>query len=509
LFQFLQPILLLAVAGVAVPVIIHLWNIKQGKTLKIGSILLLTQGSRQSARSIKLTDLLLLFLRCLLLILLAFLMAAPVWKQELSATKEKGWILLEKESLGEAYKKNKPTIDSLLKAGFEFHYFDTVFKNDDLTELLKKQRDTIVSNPLSYWSLLTLLNEKIPASLPVYLFTANSLNRFTGKRPEVALNLQWITYPLSDTTTIWTEKAFLTSFDSVRVIIGNSRPSATFYTYKNLSLNNTLNDDYNLEVRNGKLMVLGSDVGKNGYPKAGVEVDTSAITMTVFTDRFNNDANYVRAALKAIQSFSKRKLQLHLTNNYKDIPVNQDWIFWLSEQTLPAFINAKNVFRYEKGRAENIHSWLIPGDLVTTDGEAISIGKVLQRPASENTLEKIWKDGFGNAVLLREVKGNANVLRFYTRLDPEWNELSWSDEFPKLLLQLILKNDDQSTIALHDKRMIDEKQMRPVLLSGSKTGDNKLTEKTDLTKIFWIIAFVIFFIERLLSFKTKKGIVSV
>ena len=66
MLQLLNPIWLFAIGGIVIPLIIHLWNIKKGKTLKVGSISLLGESSRQSAKSLKLIDLLLLFLRCLL-----------------------------------------------------------------------------------------------------------------------------------------------------------------------------------------------------------------------------------------------------------------------------------------------------------------------------------------------------------------------------------------------------------------------------------------------------------
>src|SRR5476651_1205398 len=98
-----SPIWLFALAAIGIPVIIHLWNIRQGKTLKVGSIALFTQSSPKSSRSFKLMDVLLLLLRCLLLILLAILLAMPLWQQHLQNTKAKGWLLIPKEHLTQAY----------------------------------------------------------------------------------------------------------------------------------------------------------------------------------------------------------------------------------------------------------------------------------------------------------------------------------------------------------------------------------------------------------------------
>lgn len=511
MLQFLQPILLFSIAGIAIPVIIHLWNIKQGKTLKIGSITLLTQGSRQSARSLKLTELLLLFLRCLLLTLLAFLIAKPVWKQQISANKEKGWVLLEKESLHEGYKNNKSIIDSLLKAGYEFHYFNRAFKKDRLEEALKIQKDTLVSNPVSYWSLLSQLSQEISDSVPVYLFTANRLNRFSGDRPRLSLNLHWQIYIPADSVTSWPENAFLTSSDSVRLLIGHSKPSGTFYTHEDLSLARMSDADYKVDVIDGKLIVSLKDTSKenNTLNKSNIDVDTSAIRITLFTDKFTNDANYIRAAIAAIQKFSKRKLIFYTTNNYRNIPANQDWVFWLSEQTVPTLENAKNIFAYERGKSKNINSRIKTGDISLSNQEAVLISKVIVHNTA-NDAKIIWQDGFGNSVLSEDVKNNTKIFHFYSRLDPQWSDLPWGEEFPQLMFRLIFRNENYQGVPHNDKRIIDENQIQPYRKAGNmNTSKDKLIKTADITHIFWLASFVIFFLERLVSFQTKRGVRSV
>ncbi|MEP6750371.1 MAG: BatA domain-containing protein, partial [Bacteroidota bacterium] len=63
MFQLLQPIWLFALAGVSIPVIIHLWNRKPGKTLKVGSVALVEENILSYKKTIKLSELLLLLLR--------------------------------------------------------------------------------------------------------------------------------------------------------------------------------------------------------------------------------------------------------------------------------------------------------------------------------------------------------------------------------------------------------------------------------------------------------------
>src|SRR5207245_2440095 len=83
----------------------------------------------------------------------------------------------------------------------------------------------------SYWNLISQLNQQVPSFLPVCLFTPNTLGHFTGSKPSVALNLRWRTYTIADSVKTWVQKAWLTSSHNIRVVQGNSKPSATWYTY--------------------------------------------------------------------------------------------------------------------------------------------------------------------------------------------------------------------------------------------------------------------------------------
>ena len=507
MFQFLQPILLIATTGIIIPVIVHLWNVRQGKTLKVGSISLLTQGARQSSRSLKLHDFLLLVLRCLLIALLACILAAPYWQQQLSAKKEKGWILLEKESLQESYNKNKVKIDSLLKAGYDFHYLNKGFVKDDLVKALKIQKDTVLFNPVNYWSTIKELNQVVPSELPVVLFVKNNLAGFSGERPEVSINLNLHTYLSSDTASTWIAKAFLTPSDSIHLIVGHSTPFRNYYTQHNTALNAINNDQFKVEVSGGKLTVsLKDDKATAGIDTSIVNVDTSTIKCTIFSDKFRNDANYVRAALESIRRFSNKKMHIAISNNPYNITGKYDWLFWLSGQSIPNNVTANNIFKYEGGKIENKATWVSEIDKTTSNQQPVAITKTIAAKNFDIPSQPVWTNGFGSPLLLKELKGVTSVYHFYSHFDPEWNDLPWSPEFPALIFNLLF--DDNTDIAkVHDKRIIDDKQLQPFLFAKSEAVvKEKFVKKADLTFYFWIAAFVLFFVERLVSFRNKKRI---
>jgi len=77
---FLNPWLLLATLGIAVPIAIHLLNRHRFKTYDWAAMLLLRKVVRVRSRQLRLEDILLLVLRCLAVLLLALAVARPVTK---------------------------------------------------------------------------------------------------------------------------------------------------------------------------------------------------------------------------------------------------------------------------------------------------------------------------------------------------------------------------------------------------------------------------------------------
>lgn len=195
MLQLVNPIALLALAAVIIPVLIHLWNVRKGKTLKVGSIALLAESSRQAARSRRITNWPLFLLRCLLLFLLAFLLANPFWESR-KKNISKGWMLVPAYHLSNAYRQHRPLIDSLLKAGFELRDLSPVFDKINLQDTSSfKTTGELTGSP---WMLLKKLNAGLPKNFPVYLFTDNQLKNYYGERPTSQLNLHWNSLAVSD-----------------------------------------------------------------------------------------------------------------------------------------------------------------------------------------------------------------------------------------------------------------------------------------------------------------------
>jgi hypothetical protein len=469
LFQLLQPSWLFASAAIIIPVIIHLWNIREGKTLYVGSLSLLQENARQQARSFKLKDLLLLILRCLLIIALAFLLAKPTCQKQQNSTNKKGWLLIEKESIHDGYNQNRYVVDSLIKAGYEFHYFNKGFATDNLLKALKEPADTVNSDQPSYWTLLKQLNEEVPAELPVYLVTDNKLRRFAGTRPEVSMNLHWRAFTSRDTIAKQSFKAYKNVDGKIRLVTANSKPSATFYTYET---SNKTTD---------------------------ITPDTTTLRVAIYTDQFAADATYLKAAIDAIQQYTGLQIKASIVHNV-DVVNKSDWLFWLSEKPLPKQDLPANVFMYERGKEEQMNSFLYATNRLSINQEAVHISRIVANNSGDE--EALWKDGFGHKVLTLDKSAN-DSYHFYSHFNPGWNDIVWSSRFVEMIFKLFFKED--ISIKEFDKRIIDAEQIQPVISKTIKGFDKeKFVETTDLTKLFWIITFLIFCIERYISLTITK-----
>ena len=438
MLQLLQPIWLFALAGLSIPVIIHLWNQRPGKTLQVGSVMLVAENLAAHKKSIQLTELLLLLLRCLLLASIAVALAAPLWRKQENNIAA-GWILTGRSHVTSVYNHFKPTIDSLLQAGFEFHYFEEGFAKANFKKALETPYDSAAAKPFSYRNTIAALNEQTGAKQPLYVFTDNYLQNFSGNRPVVSLNLHWFTY----------------TPDTVMV----EQPAS----------------------------------------------DTSLLHVTVYCRAQTNDGRYIKAALDAIQQFSKKNMITRLVNIAADIPAQQDWLFWLSDEAIPADKNAANVLGYARGKTISTASYVLPAGNSSFDAVEL-YSSIVEKDTARQFLTLYWQDGFGRPLLAMEEKNNTSYYWLYTHIDPAWNELPWSNGFPQMLSGIMFANVN-ALATRTGKTIIDSTQLMPVL-SNEKDMRSKpaLFSETKLAGVFWLVAFVLLVAERCLSFYQRKKV---
>src|SRR5690349_13991138 len=91
---FSNPIWLWALTGISIPIAIHLLSRKEGKVIRIGSLRHLQETSTQQFKGIRLNELALLALRCLLIIL--FVMILSGLSLHWTNSNKVSWVLVEK-----------------------------------------------------------------------------------------------------------------------------------------------------------------------------------------------------------------------------------------------------------------------------------------------------------------------------------------------------------------------------------------------------------------------------
>ncbi|SHE73380.1 BatA domain-containing protein [Pedobacter caeni] len=468
--SLLYPIALFALAGLAIPLIIHLWNVKQGKTLKIGSIALLGDGVPLNSRSYRIADWLLLLLRLLLITLLVFLLAGPYLKRKAGGGNEKGWILMEKNSFSAGYKAHQKEIDTLLKAGYQLHRFDMGFPIISLKDTLIKD-SSVHLNSMDYHSMFRQLNETLPAGFPVYLYASQRLNKLSGDLPSVDFNLKWKAINVADTLSHWTRVLSGKTYEAT------SSPSLT--SYRNL------------------------DEGKAA----------PVISVLIYKGTNAEDAKYINAALAAIADFTKRKIELKQWNGQDPGGLKFDLGFWLSEQKVAdGFMKQLNpggrLFSYESGKTVSIPTEidLQPGK--TGPQPIVELNKRVVATSYPGT--GIWNDGFGQTLLSFERKAGIDHYHFYSRLNPSWTTLVWKEAFVKAFMPIVI-GQDADTADFGFENHPDDQRRSTNLFSQKqasiKTGLLERTgQKEPLNKYFWMLALAVFVLERMLSFYKQNKI---
>lgn len=453
MIQFLQPIWLWAITGIAVPLVIHLWNIKEGKTVKVGSIMFVQEAARSQAKSLKLSELLLLLLRCLLIICCALLLAQPVLNRT-AAAKNAGWVLLPAAAKQEVYQHFKTAIDSLVKAGYELHLLEK-----DFPATTPNAGDTSARADGNYWGLIAGLNSQLPAASPVEIFTDGQQRHFMGDRPATALSIRWHTWSPGDST-VTSLLAFATPDDSTREVKMHSTADGTWFT-----------------------LVNGS---------AGGNADTNGIRIALYAGKNNADAGYLLAALEALKEFTSRKIIITRLSDPILPAGNTDWLFWLSEQPTPEGHNG-NIFRYAGSKA-------LPISAQVHTGEGVGF-RTFKLRENNNELIPVWGDG--KSIVLGRNSKAPKQLEFNSRFLPQWTDLVWQGGFPKLIASLVLKQNGDFNMQLLNR--IDPQQVQVRKLTAGELLPSTTASTSSIPQTWlWLLAFALLAVERWLSFRSKQ-----
>lgn len=178
----LNPIWLWALAGLSIPIAIHLLSRKEGKTIRIGSTRFLKETATSKFSSIRLNEVVLLAIRSVLILLIVLFLATLLLPSSKSNVSQK-WVLVEKEL--EDNDRIKKLLDSLQKDGYEVRRLSENFP------LPKYDIDT--QSP-DYYRLSEDLSQR---NVQAIVIAGNILSNFKGKQIPLPTNITWLSYPVS------------------------------------------------------------------------------------------------------------------------------------------------------------------------------------------------------------------------------------------------------------------------------------------------------------------------
>lgn len=181
MISFANPAFLWSLLGLSVPIAIHFLSRKEGQVIKLGSLKHMQETSTQQFRGIRLNEIWLLILRCLLIVLLSLLLSGMSFT---SAGKEKWGIVewgVEKE------KSVQALLDTLDDSGYELRWLAPNFP------LLK---DSAGLENSSYGSLVEELKKKNLEE--GVILSWSKAEKFRGQRVALPEYIKWITIPAAE-----------------------------------------------------------------------------------------------------------------------------------------------------------------------------------------------------------------------------------------------------------------------------------------------------------------------
>ncbi len=300
---------LFGLLGVIIPIAIHLWNKKESKIVKVGSIKWLPNEESNKSSSLQLNEIWLLIMRCLMIGLLAFLMAEWLLPKD---TLQKDIVLIQPDKLTD--QRLLSALDTL-SATHEIRLLQ-----EGLPQFNPEEDITIEDIGLSIWELASAINQLPQDTL--LIIASTDLNTVSGKRPVFIKTLQWILLePLSQQQYL----AYAFEYNGQRrFIIGDSNSQLT--SYKHLTEDEVA---LNIEVKADSAKLINTSDWV-----AIKQLDSIDITI-VYEAEYEQDKTILLAALKAIEQVSNWPLNIEVATTYNGAKAEGDWLFWCSSQPLP------------------------------------------------------------------------------------------------------------------------------------------------------------------------------
>ncbi|WP_036155434.1 BatA domain-containing protein [Maribacter forsetii] len=389
--SFTQPSYLWALLGLLVPIAIHLWSKKEAKTIKIGSVQLLSESKSRQSSSVQLNEWWLLLLRMAIISLITLVMAKPQWKSNVNNSKLTYVIepeLARNENFMARFINLQADQDiRLLQSGLPENHIEYANSQD--------------FRSADYWSLASEMNALKTDSIIV--FTHGYAKGLKGARPETNHDINWIVLDSAQTI----EKPLLAyqKEKNIALFTANNSPVVSKIATKTIELG----DAYQLTSNGDSLQVSSSSsVIIPLIQQSALEVSL------VYTDSLSTDKRYIEAALVALSTYLNREIKVESFLDSELLENKEaDLMIWLS--TKPAPVSARKTLVFKNDSISN--TLIIKGEDDDTFyiTEKITTENALTGRLTESLLSILDVDEE-----LRELQANADI-RSVTEADLETN----------------------------------------------------------------------------------------
>ncbi|WP_299706599.1 BatA domain-containing protein [uncultured Pontibacter sp.] len=514
---FLSPYWLFAASAILVPIAIHLWNKRQGKTVKVGSLRWLEPSSSRRWSSIQLSDVWLLVLRCCILIVLAVALAKPVWEGASTAQPVQKAVFISTELLqSTALSTIKPTVDALLQRGYTLHRYTSDFESiptEEWQTLSSNPTDSVVSSG-NYWGLLPALAQRYDqAEDSVWLFTSDQQRHFTGTPTALQENIRWVPVALESTTN-WVQTAYTLSLDSLLLVTVQSNRDGTTFNAVRVAASTR---EANINGSSVRLILQGDSLAAqwSNITSQTVAIQKEPLRIGIAHDKVQQaEVRYIQAAVQAISRYTGIPIETHQIPKNAPTDTAATWLFWLSSDEVP---NTWLKQVQEKGAKLWVQSASEPtavaAQLASAGIEKIRIHQFATGVANNNSLLKtagisfseaapIWQTTTGEPLLSVQRLGLGKVYHFRSGLGPAWSQLGQSAQLPELLLPLLLP---QPSTNLYDARALDEAQLKPDMVQSVSKQSKQERQLYSLIPWLVLLAFLLFLAERIIATKRKTA----
>lgn len=292
--SFLNPTHLWALMGLAVPLAIHLWSKKEGRTIKIGSISLLRESDPKQTSNLKLNELLLLLLRLLIITILVLILAEPYIKKEEGNA---SLVYIVEPSLLEDNEIRK-LADSLDEAS-SVKLFSPGFPDYE-----KDKQDQINLKVPDYWQ-LTREIDNLPTD-SIVVFTNAFQKGFKGKVPEIGRNINWVILDPGMPETFYIEATI--KRENVELISVAEAGQNLEISKKNLPLNS---DNFSLNKPRDSIFI-SSERKREQLPLRSADSLQVAI---FYAEDFSDEMRFIRSSYSAIGKYIDRPIKIQTFQN--------------------------------------------------------------------------------------------------------------------------------------------------------------------------------------------------